>query len=343
MIVLGLMSGTSLDGLDFALVEFFEEGRSFKLISSETIKYPKEWEEALRNARSFSGLELTELNVKYGKYTGRLVNKFITGKPKPDLISSHGHTIFHQPQKGFTLQIGNPIDIAVKTGIQTVGDFRAMDVSKGGEGAPLVPAGDEFLFNDYDYCVNLGGISNYSYTSNGVRKAKDISPCNIVSNHYSNILGKEFDENGVIGSKGVLNEALLNDLGQWDYYSAGRSLGIEQLEESFFPLIDKYEISIEDKLRTYYEHIGQVIGGALNREGSSALFTGGGVKNSFLMNRIRCSSKSEIIIPDDDVVDFKEAIIFALLGYLRVQNQVNVLSSVTGATSDSCSGIVVNP
>ncbi len=341
MVVLGLMSGTSLDGLDLALVEFLEEGREFKLLAAETIKYPKKWESALKNARFLSAQELTALNVNYGKYTGKLVNKFLTGKTKPDLIASHGHTVFHQPKKGFTLQIGSLIDITVVTGIQTVGDFRAMDVSKGGEGAPLVPAGDEFLFSNYDYCVNLGGICNYSFSDHGVRKAKDLSPCNIISNSFMNELGFEFDDEGKEGAKGQVNQQLLEELASWDYYKNGRSLGIEDLEENIFPIFAEYEIPIQDILRTYYEHIAQIIGGALNREESTALFTGGGVKNTFLIDRIRVYSQAEIIIPEDDLVDFKEAIIFALLGFLRVNNQTNILSSVTGANSDSCSGVVV--
>lgn len=341
MVVLGLMSGTSLDGLDLALVEFLEEGRKFKLLSAETIKYPKNWESSLRNARSLSAKELTALNVNYGKYIGKLVNRFLTGKTQPDLIASHGHTIFHQPKNGFTLQIGSLIDITVKTGIRTAGDFRAMDVSKGGEGAPLVPAGDEFLFSHYDYCVNLGGICNYSYTDHGVRKAKDLSPCNIISNAFMNELGEEYDESGKEGAKGQVHQDLLGELASWEYYQNGRSLGVEDLEEHIFPVFDKYDISIQDKLRTYYEHIAQVIGNAINRSGSTALFTGGGVKNTFLINRIKAYSNTEIIIPEDDLVDFKEAIIFALLGFLRVNDQINILSSVTGATSDSCSGVVV--
>lgn len=270
-----------------------------------------------------------------------MVNKFLTGKTKPDLIASHGHTVFHQPKKGFTLQIGSLIDITVVTGIQTVGDFRAMDVSKGGEGAPLVPAGDEFLFSRYDYCVNLGGICNYSFSDHGVRKAKDLSPCNIISNSFMNELGFEFDDEGKEGAKGQVNQQLLEELASWDYYKNGRSLGIEDLEENIFPIFAEYEIPIQDILRTYYEHIAQIIGGALNREGSTALFTGGGVKNTFLIDRIRAYSQAEVIIPEDDLVDFKEAIIFALLGFLRVNNQTNILSSVTGANSDSCSGVVV--
>ena len=341
MVVLGLMSGTSLDGLDLALVEFSEEGREFKLLAAETIKYPKKWESQLKNARSLTALELTALNVNYGKYVGKLANKFLTGKTKPDLIASHGHTVFHQPKKGFTLQIGSLIDITVVTGIKTVGDFRAMDVSKGGEGAPLVPAGDEFLFSHYDYCVNLGGICNYSFSEYGVRKAKDLSPCNIISNSFMNLLNKEYDAEGKEGGKGTINHDLLEELSTWEYYQTGRSLGIEDLEENIFPVFDKYEISIQDKLRTYYEHIAQIIGNALNKADSNALFTGGGVKNLFLINRIKEYANAEIIIPNDELVDFKEAIIFALLGFLRIYEQVNILSSVTGATSDSCSGVVV--
>ncbi len=343
MVVLGLMSGTSLDGLDLALVRFSEGGKKYELLSALTLNYGKDWSSRLKNARKLSKNELKDLSLEYGSFIGHKSVLFLKGKEKPDLISSHGHTVFHQPEQGITLQIGDLNQIASVSGITTVGDFRSFDVSQGGQGAPLVPIGDEMLFSEYDYCVNLGGISNYSGAVKGKRIAKDLSPCNIVSNIMSRKLGAEFDENGDFGRKGKIQKDLLNKLNQWPYYLNGKSLGIENLEDSFLPILDNYSCAVEDKLRTYYEHIGQIVGGYLTGKTNKALFTGGGVKNSFLMNCIQKYSDSEIIIPADEIIEFKEAIIFGLLGYLRINNKINILSSVTGASSDSSSGNVVYP
>ncbi len=340
--ILGIMSGTSLDGLDLAIVQIdFVAGKySFNIKKSQTVKYSNEWEERLKNARFLSGEKLTQLNVDFGRLLGNEAKSFCD---EPiDLIASHGHTVFHQPELGVTLQIGSLNEISLITGVKTVGDFRTIDVAKGGQGAPLVPIGDMFLFGEYDYCINLGGISNISLEKNGTKKAMDLSPCNIVSNYFSNQIGLEYDKNGDIGRKGSVNSELLKKLNEWEYYNESiSSLGIERIEKDFLTIIEQTEISIEDKLRTYYEHLGIVIGKELEK--GKALFTGGGVKNSMLLDCIKANSISEVVIPNEEIIDFKEAVIFAFLGFLRINNQVNVLASVTGASSDSCSGIIVDP
>ena len=343
MVVLGLMSGTSLDGLDLALVRFFDGGKKYQLISAYTHNYSREWISLLRDARKLSKNELSYLHINFGNLLGQLAVDFLKGKEKPDLISSHGHTIFHQPNDGITLQIGDLERISITTGIKTVGDFRQLDVLKGGQGAPLVPIGDDLLFSEYDFCINLGGISNYSTLYKNQRIAKDISPCNIVSNFFSMQLGAEYDQNGEFGKKGKIKADLLYKLETWSYYVKGKSLGVEDIERDFIPMFNAYELSVEDKLRTFYEHIAKIIGSFLvGGKSKKALFTGGGVKNSFLMSCIEKNSDCNIIVPPNEIIDFKEAIVFGLLGYLRIKNRINVLSSVTGATSDSCSGKVSN-
>jgi anhydro-N-acetylmuramic acid kinase len=340
--ILGIMSGTSLDGLDLAVVKIgFKAGKySFKIKKSQTIKYSTKWEARLKQARFLTGEKLTQLNIDYGRLLGEQA-KLFCDEPI-DLIASHGHTVFHQPEVGVTLQVGSLNEIALITGIKTVGDFRTMDVAKGGQGAPLVPIGDQFLFGDYDYCINLGGISNISLDKRGVKMAMDLSPCNIVSNHFSNKIGLEYDNNGDLGRKGNVNIELLQLLNAWSYYTEkNSSLGIERIEKDFLPIFDQVDVSIEDKLRTYYEHLGNVIGKKLEK--GKALLTGGGVKNSMIKDCIKANSVSEVIIPNEKIIDFKEAVIFAFLGFLRINNQTNILSSVTGATSDSCSGIIIDP
>jgi anhydro-N-acetylmuramic acid kinase len=337
------MSGTSLDGLDLALVKLSNSGSKFELIKAETVSYSKDWESILRNSRFLSGNDLIALNVRYGKFLGHQINKFLKNISKPDLIASHGHTVFHQPNLGYTLQIGDINQIAVSTGITTVGDFRSLDVSKGGQGAPLVPIGDELLFSEYDYCLNLGGISNYSSKIEGKRIAKDISPCNIVSNLLANKRGLDFDKNGDLGRQGLVDEKLLHQLRNWSYYSSGKSIGVENLEKDFIPIFESSSIPLVNQLRTFYEHVGEVIGFLLKNKLSSTLVTGGGTRNQLLLECIKKYSESKIIVPKEDLIDFKEAIIFALLGFLRINNQINVLSSVTGASMDSSAGIVINP
>lgn len=338
MKVVGLMSGTSLDGLDLVLVDFQSE-KEYKILQAQTLKYPTYWLNSLRDARGYGGLRLSQLNIDFGIYLGKCVNDFTN--EKIDLIASHGHTVFHQPNKALTLQIGSLQHIYSVTGVTTVGDFRTIDVAKGGQGAPLVPVGDDLLFGKYEYCLNLGGISNVSYTSNhGARKAFDVSPCNIVSNFLAERLGASFDANGDFALKGEVDYELLKELNNWSYYQSPSSLGIEDIEQSFLPLLlEKSQLSVHTLLATYYLHLGMQIGGVLNN--GRTLVTGGGAYNTFLINEIKKNSKSEIIVPDNQTIDFKEALIFALLGYLRLNGKTNVLASVTGASSDSCSGTIV--
>ena len=349
-LIAGIMSGTSLDGLDIAICGFSESdlGLEYVIHYAETIEYPKSIKQALVNAPKMSSMELSKLHADYGKFIGnnilKIKNKLKIGG-RIEFIASHGHTVFHQPEAGFTLQIGSAADIAAITGLTVVADFRSLDVALGGQGAPLVPIGDKLLFSDYDVCVNLGGFSNCSFdNAENKRVAFDICPVNIVLNYYAEKLGLAFDDNGNIGSKGILNEALLKDLNNIEYYKLPypKSLGREWLKQVFMLVINSYSLSIEDTVRTLYEHIAMQIANSLPKEGS-ALFTGGGVHNGFLMQRIKDMSKLKITIPEKELIDYKEALIFALLAWLRLQNRINVLSSVTGAKRDHSGGMIFYP
>ncbi|MEN8118556.1 MAG: anhydro-N-acetylmuramic acid kinase, partial [Bacteroidota bacterium] len=332
---IGVMSGTSLDGLDIAAVEFYFRSNkwNFKLLNAETVSYSQKWEKKLKESPTLSGEKLTELHSEYGKLTGEQVNKFIakTGF-QPELIASHGHTVFHQPEKGYTLQIGNGAEIAAKTETLTVSDFRTLDVALGGQGAPLVPVGDKFLFPEYEYCLNLGGFANISYEKDGIRLAFDNCPVNFILNHFAEKQGLPFDRDGNLGRLGKVNIKLLDKLNQIPFYSSDspKSLGREWVENEFFPVLNKLKISDADKLRTVYEHIAVQITKAVSGKGKM-LITGGGAFNSFLIERIKSLTSTEIVIPSKEIIDFKEAIIFAFLGVLRVQGINNCLASVTGA------------
>ncbi len=343
--VIGIMSGTSLDGLDIVLCNFtFHKKWNYKILKSETINYTDEWRNNLSNAYNLSGQELIFLHKCYGQYIGQSVLTFLKDtSEKIDFIASHGHTIFHQPERKLSLQIGDGFEIAATTNISTISDFRALDIALGGQGAPLVPIGDELLFSEYDYCINLGGFANISYKENNKRLAYDICPANIILNFLANKLGQTFDKNGALGFLGKSNSELLQKLNSIDYYSKKhpKSLGKEWLDTTLMPILEKSEIPLHDKLRTVYEHIAIQISNSIeNSNKTKTLITGGGAYNKLLINLIKQKSKIEIIIPDNNIVEFKEALIFAFLGVLRFNNEINCLSSVTGAKKDSSGGII---
>ncbi|MCW1961202.1 anhydro-N-acetylmuramic acid kinase [Chryseobacterium viscerum] len=343
-LAIGLMSGTSLDGLDICLAEFEKQDKwSFQILKAETIPYAEDWENKLRHSIHLSAEDLLELNSEYGFYLGRQVKEFIHKHQLENinLIASHGHTIFHQPNRKFTLQIGDGRAIKLETGLPVIYDFRSQDVLMKGNGAPLVPIGDELLFSEYNACLNLGGFSNISLQSDGKRIAFDIAPVNIVLNHLAQHINKSFDENGELAQKGKINETLLNDLNALDFYqnSHPKSLGIEWCHEHIFPALKNIEIL--DALATFTEHTAQQIANVINKNNiKNILITGGGAYNSFLIEKIRSKTQAEVIIPKKEIIDYKEALIFAFMGVLKLNNEVNVLSSATGSSSDHSSGAI---
>ena len=346
--VIGVMSGTSLDGIDLAHIHFSKVGGKwdFTILETETVSYDNNWLNKLKTAVDFSHTALRKLNKEYTVLLANVIKTFIEkhNLTNLDAICSHGHTILHQPQNGFTLQIGNLPKIAKGIGQTVVCDFRVQDVQLGGQGAPLVPIGDRILFSEYDYCLNLGGFSNVSFEQNGNRIAFDISPVNTVLNFYANQLGFDYDDKGKIACSGKLNTNLLNELNALDYYKKPfpKSLGFEFVKAIVLPLIEKYTISNQDKMQTFTDHIAFQIALALPKKEGKLLATGGGTYNGFLIERMQCHlPQLEIIIPDKKIIEFKEALIFALLGVLKLRNEINVLSSVTGAKHNHSSGVVL--
>lgn len=345
--VVGMMSGTSMDGLDIVLCDFTKDqgSWSYTVMGSSLVKYPASLARRLAGAAQLSGADLMALDADYGEFLGNAARKFLEGMQEvPDFIASHGHTVFHQPQKGFTLQIGNPNALHASSGLPVIADFRSLDVALGGQGAPLVPIGDALLFAPYDICLNLGGIANLSSGQSGERNAFDICFCNMPLNYLMNTIGKKYDGRGERASKGKINPALLEKMkGFYRRLRKSRpSLGRELFEESMVPLISS-RIPLEDKLATVVESTAMEIADAAKETGGDMLCTGGGVFNSFLMSRIlhHCGDDVSVIVPDDEVVKFKEAIVFAFLGVLRFRGDTNCLKSVTGASRDSSGGIMV--
>ena len=347
MYIIGLMSGTSLDGLDIAYCEFTDE-QYFQLIAAETYNYPPSWQERLASLHQASAEEYAQADAELGHYFGEKVLQFRENHPgRVDCIASHGHTVFHQPERGFTAQIGDGNAISAVTGLPVVCDFRRLDVALGGQGAPLVPIGDRLLFGQYDCCINLGGIANISYESGDQRIAYDICPCNMALNHLAGKQGLLYDAGGESARSGNVVTPLLARLETLDYYRlpAPKTLGKEWFEQQFQPELETYASqSVENLLRTVTEHIALRLTEAINQSGSDLhriLITGGGANNQFLLELLKEKiGNIEIENADSRLVDYKEAIIFALLAYLRLNNKTNTLASVTGASRDSCGGVI---
>jgi len=341
------MSGTSLDGLDIALCQFNrnEDGIwHYEIIDAECHKYDSTWKLKLNDAHKLGGLDLLLLHKEYGFYIGEQINSFLKEKhSKPDLISSHGHTVFHQPDKKLSFQLGDGAALYAATGITVVNDFRAIDVCLGGQGAPLVPVGDAILFKDYDYCLNLGGIANISYDTDGKRFGFDICGCNLLLNAVSRKIGLDYDDDGKMAEKGNIKQNLLEALNDWEFYkmSTPKSLDKETMLSELLPLIDSFEsIGIEDKLATISEHIAIQISRVINKSGGSLLITGGGAFNGTLVKKISKKINVNTVVPSKELIEFKEALIFAFLGTLRALGEVNTLSFVTGAYRDSIGGAI---
>jgi anhydro-N-acetylmuramic acid kinase len=343
--VLGLMSGTSLDGLDVVHC-FFEwtDRWSFNVQAAETFPYNDDWRNRLASAHVLSGIELSTLHAELGKLHSQFVLQFLKAHTvKPDFISTHGHTIFHQPHLGVTVQIGSAPHIAAATGLDVVCDFRTMDAALGGQGAPLVPVGDLFLFGEYPLCLNLGGIANVSVKKSLQMEAFDICLCNMALNYYAEKIGMSYDAEGKMARSGSVCEPLLERLNSLAFFSqtAPKSLGKEFWLQEFLPVLECAEISDRDAMRTITEHIAiQINTATRNVPAANMLATGGGAHNSFLVERIKAHTIHEVVVPEKKIVDFKEALIFAFLGVLRMQRQPNALASVTGAGRDNIGGAV---
>lgn len=336
-----------MDGLDIAACEFrlMDHGWNFSIIAAETISYPGDLAAKLDHSYNMDATGLIQLDRQYGDFIGnKVANLHKQYDFHPDLVSSHGHTVFHRPSDGYTFQIGHGANIAARCGIPVACDFRSSDVAFGGEGAPLVPFGDHSLFGNFDYCLNLGGFTNISYEQDGIRKAGDICPLNIVSNRIAQLLGISYDHNGENGKMGQVIHELLDNLNKLDFYAKPipKSLGREYIEEVIWPMLTEYSSSPRNLLRTWYEHAAMQVGPFL-KNGGKVLVTGGGAFNQYFIERLIAYSNSEIVLPDTNLVNYKEALIFAFLGLLRLREEPNCFGSVTRASKDATCGMICLP
>ena len=346
-VILGLMSGTSLDGLDLCLTQFelVEGAYEFEILKADSVPYSAIWQDRLRNATALLGEDLQRLNVDLGNYKGRLVNEFLKTAPiQPNYIASHGHTVFHQPENGFTLQIGDGYALHSLTNIPVIYNFRNLDIALNGQGAPLVPIGDLHLFGKYVACINFGGIANISFQENDSRLAFDICPVNMALSDITKEIDLPYDDGGNLARKGVVNRALLKALNDLEFYkkTGPKSLGIEWYNTYFKRLIKNSSLKVEDRLATVVEHVACKISEVCKGiEDGEILVTGGGVYNTFLIEVLQKKLKQNIVVPKGELIEFKEALIFAFLGWLQVNHKINTLKSVKGAKRDSSGGVLI--
>jgi len=345
--VIGVMSGTSLDGIDLAYIQFThtQSGYKYKILHANTQPYSADWQHQLKNAIYLADADLEVLNKSYSLYLSQVIAEFISVNAITTIncIGSHGHTIKHRPDLGYTLQIGNLPEIKQFLLYPVICDFRVQDVALGGQGAPLVPIGDELLFSEYEYCLNLGGFSNVSFHSDGQRKAFDLTPVNTVFNLYCQQLDLPFDDQGKIARSGKFDVNLFNRLNAIDFYAKPfpKSLGIEFVHTQILPMLNSSGLAIPDIMRTFSEHIAYQIIKGLPKLNGKMLLTGGGAYNTFLIELLQQQADNlQLIIPDALTIEFKEALLFGFLGLLRLEGNINVLASVTGAQHDHSSGII---
>ncbi|TXH20878.1 MAG: anhydro-N-acetylmuramic acid kinase [Chitinophagaceae bacterium] len=350
---LGIMSGSSLDGLDLALVSFHESGGKwqYEILNATTIAFSDEWVLKLKNATHLNAKDYVLLHTDFGKYIGQAVIQFIKDHQlefKIGIIGSHGHTTFHFPEQNNSCQIGDGASIAAITGLPVVTDLRNMDVALGGQGAPIIPIGEKLLWSEYDFLLNIGGIANISIKKENSYLAYDICSANAILNHLANQVGKAYDEDGKIAASGTIHQALLQELNSLDFYQKNypKSLANQFGWEMVLPIIQQYHLSPQDALHTYTVHIAEQIKNNIelhidNKNTSQFLITGGGALNTFLIDQIKDQLSHlniEVVVPDVQTIQFKEATVMALMAVLRWREENNVLSSVTGASRDSVGG-----
>ncbi|MGB1248919.1 MAG: anhydro-N-acetylmuramic acid kinase [Chitinophagales bacterium] len=352
---IGLMSGSSLDGLDLVYADFWKDETWFFSIKKSAAIPLKKWIDILQNLRNISPVLLQEKSTEFGQFTAEKVTQFIQSNQIDDinLIASHGHTIFHFPEKGITCQIGDGQTIANHTRLKTISNLRQRDIDLGGSGAPIVPIGDLNLFSEYTFCLNIGGIANSSIKCKDKIIAFDHCAANQVLNHYALQKGAAYDDNGKWASNGKVNNDLLNDLNEVTFYKKSYPKSLDNgFSSEIIQIIEKYKLSIEDKLATYCAHIGKQIAKDyalvaeqenINSTDKKLLITGGGAYHTFLVGQIKKHTKLNVIIPSNEIIEYKEALVMAFMGVLHSRNEINCLHSVTGAKQDSICGELFHP
>ena len=344
--VLGLMSGTSMDGLDMALCEFNSPTKPvYRLLKAKTLPYSSAQRTRLQHSTSLDGASLLQYHAQYAAWVARQVKTFL-GSNKVRLIAFHGPTLFHQPKANLSFQLGSGAVLAALTQTPVVSDFRALDVALGGEGAPLVPQGDRDLFSAYPACLNIGGFANISMQVRGQRRAFDIVPVNYALNRLCAELKKPYDRNGGFAAQGHVLKPLFKALNANPFYAqtGPKSLGREWFDAQVWPLLNNSDYEVKDRIRTFTEHSAYQIARVIKRYRlQQILVTGGGTLNQSLLKYINRYAACELMVPERPLIHFKEALVFAWLGLLRFEHKNNTLKSVTGAKKNSSGGALYWP
>lgn len=348
------MSGTSLDGLDLCYCHITKDldKWSFAIKATKSVSYVDDMQSELKDSIYLKADELLQFHNTYGAWLGQQAKQFISEKNLDvDFIASHGHTTHHQPENGFTFQIGSGQHLANESGCKVICDFRTNDVALGGQGAPLVPIGDQLFFGEYDFCLNLGGISNISLEQKGKRIAYDIGLANMILNYITRKIDLDYDKGGELAASGRINQNMLDRLNGLKYYLLPhpKSIGYEWFVDEVTPIVDITDDATENLLHTSIHHIcekvaQQVMLNTIKKE-SSLFVTGGGTLNDFLIKTLQAKlgASVKVVVPEKELIEFKEATVFALMGALRMEQEINVLKSVTGAKRDSSSGVLYMP
>ena len=357
---IGLMSGSSLDGLDIVFAELNENSGNweYEIKAADCLEYPEEWKTRLQEAVSLNALDYLLLHTEYGNYLGKEVNRFIEKNDlhyQVSLIASHGHTTFHVPSKKMTAQLGDGSAIAAETKLPVVSELRALDIAFGGQGAPIIPVGEKLLWKDHSMFLNIGGIANISFNLPDTYIAYDVCPANRVMNMIAQRVNKDFDAGGEMAALGNVHEGLLEKINASDYYrqpypkSLANSFGTAEM----YPLVRSFGLTHNDELRTYTEHVVTQVKRAVvdglsmqAKDTDKKLFvTGGGAFNHFLIQRLSEVLKPEgveVVVPGEEIVKYKEALVMALIGVLRWRQEYNVYATVTGAERNSIGGALWN-
>ena len=346
---IGLMSGTSMDGVDLAHCTFTHNNGQwhFQMNAAECMPYPEVWQKRLVHLSEQNAEVFAKTNVYYGHFLGQCVQQFAENNQlteTTDLVSSHGQTVFHNPARGYTIQIGHGAAIAKECNLPVVCDLRTSDMAYRGQGAPIVPFGEQLLFPSHKQFVNIGGITNVSLHSENSVIGYDVCMGNLLLDAIAETMGQSFDRSGLLAQSGKVNQNLLSQLNDHDFFEKPppKSLDAEEVINTFFPIVMASPLSNADRMATLVEHIAIQLAANLNKE-FPVLLTGGGALNNYLVTRIEAHFENEIIVPEQQLIEFKEALIIALLGVLRLQKQPNVLSSVTGAEKNTINGAVYLP
>jgi anhydro-N-acetylmuramic acid kinase len=346
---IGIMTGTSLDGIDLVCIDLEQQNNTwrFKIVASFSAPFTTQMLQDLKSCYSGSAELLARTNFTYTTNIAQAVNSFVDNNQISDIdcIGFHGQTIFHDPNLGYTYQLGNSGVLASLTNKRVIGDFRSQDIALGGQGAPLVPIGDALLFSEYDACLNLGGIANISFKENNKQTGYDICHFNLMLNHYANQLGLSYDDKGNNARNGKIQETLLNQLNAWEYYSQKhpKSLGFESVEKDILPIMRSISTNPDDSLRTWIEHAAIQVSKSINSRWTSILVTGGGAYNDFFIEELQSRTSAKLVIPSNEIIDSKEAIIFAFLAALRLDEQDNCWSEITGAKHNHIAGGIYLP